>query len=458
MPLDEQLLYLNGLALVINVDGDIHEREKEYLQILIKSFAMDESTLDSFIAFSQAPDKDVFQDFIKAFRRRPLAQVYLFDAYMMAGRDDNVCKKERLLIEKIANGLEILKGTQQDIFDLFCHIKHRNWQESALYFDSHLLNPEHFKHLLSYYEVELRELLDSTKKIRQVRLQQVLENKIGLNRLEWIPLEGVAGKEITKEYVSPLITMFDHNLIMPYLQACIDRGEMKVLNTKIYHIKDGKEHEICTLTSIGMTWGDEEEALVSVDTSKFNLKVIEEFLVYCKLTNNISGVWLISNVQDLLISLSDAHLGQNAGKCGVGELQKLRDQSGWKGAFVWSINKEALRVQFARNMGPQVDGCGLRGRLQDSNVWSDWESGYCSVYYKSINTFVRESEMSTSGYSVSMGTCSGRDESNAIENCSASNTAYSYRLNNAGREAVMKFGFEAVKNTVLLNPAIKLIR
>ena len=61
----------------------------------------------------------------------------------------------KAVVDKIAEQLEVLKGTYQDIYDLFCHIKNKDWDESALYFSSHLLNPEHFKHLLDYFEVEI---------------------------------------------------------------------------------------------------------------------------------------------------------------------------------------------------------------------------------------------------------------------------------------------------------------
>ena len=44
--MEEQLLYLNGLALVMNADGHIDDTEKEYIRILIKSMSLDESILD----------------------------------------------------------------------------------------------------------------------------------------------------------------------------------------------------------------------------------------------------------------------------------------------------------------------------------------------------------------------------------------------------------------------------
>ncbi|WP_155522528.1 TerB family tellurite resistance protein, partial [Salinivibrio sp. HTSP] len=152
LPLEERLLYLQGLALVMNADGDIHPEEKEYILILIKSFEMDEAILDSFVEFAQRPDKDTVQAFFRTFRRRPIAQLFLFDALMMTRRDDNIDEKEKAVVDKIAEQLEVLKGIYQDIFDFFCHIKNKDWEESSLYFSSHLLNSEYFKHLLHYFD------------------------------------------------------------------------------------------------------------------------------------------------------------------------------------------------------------------------------------------------------------------------------------------------------------------
>jgi uncharacterized tellurite resistance protein B-like protein len=179
--MEEQLLYLQGLAMVMNVDNDIHETELEYLRILIKSFGLDESITDDCVKFAQAPDKDSIQAFVRCFRCKPIAQLFLFDALMMTRRDGAVHDKEVVLVNAMAGQLEILKGTQQDIFDLFCHIKNRNWQESALYFSSHLLNPEHFKHLLAYHEIDLDELMTETTTIRTSRLQEVVSQKVGLS-------------------------------------------------------------------------------------------------------------------------------------------------------------------------------------------------------------------------------------------------------------------------------------
>ncbi len=311
LSLEERILYLQGLSLVMNADSNIHNDEKEYLRILIKSFDIDESMLESVIDFAQNPDKDTIQAFFRSFRRRPIAQLFLFDALMMAYRDGELADKEKAVVDAIATQLEVLKGTYQDIFDLFCHITNKNWQESALYFSSHLLNPEHFKHLLDYYEVDFDELMAETEELRKTRIKQNLEKKLGLPDMQWIPCERQAGREITKDYIPPLITMFDHDIILPWLQAGIDRGEYKVVNEQIFSVSNdtGSEEKFAALDELGMQWQALGNYLVSLDGSKVSEQVVDGFLSACELDNDISGIWLIETLDDLCECLMDAHMG-----------------------------------------------------------------------------------------------------------------------------------------------------
>lgn len=250
LSLEERLLYLNGLALVMSADNDIDVEEKEYIRILIKSFEIDEIALDSFIEFAQAPDKDTIQAFFRTFRRRPIAQLFLFDALMMTRRDGKVEDKEIAVVNKIADQLEILKGTQQDIFDLFCHIKNRHWNESALYFSSHLLNPEHFKHLLDYHEVDFDELMKETDALRTDRLLNI-----------------IAQKNSNEENSTPII---DNEILMPALQAEVDRGSTSVVNNKITITDNDYINEI-DLSSLGLGWNKEYCALYLIES-----KIIED--------------------------------------------------------------------------------------------------------------------------------------------------------------------------------------
>ncbi|MEY8240937.1 MAG: TerB family tellurite resistance protein [Cycloclasticus sp.] len=221
--MEEQVLYLKGLALVMNVDKDIDASEKEYIRILIKSMKLDESLLDDVVAFSQSPDKDTVQAFFKAFRYQANAQVFVFDALTMAFRDDELKDVEKSAIDKIAKQLGVLKGVQQDIYDLFCHIKHNNWKESALYFNSHLLKVSQFQHLLTYYGVDYDLLMAETETLRQSRLQELISAK---------QVAASSTDDAETENTSNGSSALSHDVVIPMLQAELDRG--------LGHVVDGK--------------------------------------------------------------------------------------------------------------------------------------------------------------------------------------------------------------------------
>ncbi len=267
LSLEERLLYLQGIALVMNADGVIHHEEKEFIRILIKSFEMDESILESVVEFAQCPDKDTVQAFFRTFRRRPISQLFLFDALVMTRRDENVDEREKAVVDKIAEQLEVLKGTYQDIFDLFCHIKNKDWEESSLYFSSHLLNPEYFRHLLDYYEVDFEDLLERTKNIRNKRVLEIFKSRV--NSLS--------------ESNEMKITL-NNDVVLPIIQSGIDRGEVKVFMGKIIF----PEEKECELSKVGFGYLQESKSLYLANAENISDRIIVSF---------VSNYLNVSNIQ-----------------------------------------------------------------------------------------------------------------------------------------------------------------
>ncbi|MBY7663046.1 TerB family tellurite resistance protein [Vibrio atlanticus] len=204
LPLEDRLLYLQGLALVMNADDEIHIEEKEYLLILIKSFDLDESILESCTDFASQPDKSTIQSILKCFKRKPIAQLFLFDALMISYRDGDISEQEKEVIDELAFQFEVAKGIYQDIFDLFCYIKNRNWQDATLYFSINLLNPDHFNHIFNYYDISLEQVAKQSNKTSKRKILACINNK----------LENGISNEV----------------ILPFLQAKIDKKEASVKN------------------------------------------------------------------------------------------------------------------------------------------------------------------------------------------------------------------------------------
>jgi|GEM_PF-1888233 len=326
LSLEERILYLQGLSLVMNADNDIHAEEKEYLRILIKSFEMDESILDSCLEFANAPDKDTIQAFFRAFRRKPIAQLFLFDAYVMMGRDEESHEKEINVINKIVEQLEILKGTQQDIYDLFCHIKNRNWQESALYFDSFLLDKKHFQHLLAYYEVDYDELMSATADMRQQRLLEVLSAKLD---------KGITLGDIVDE------NSFPADIIIPYLQSRLNRGELRIYQQQVSFTDLAQEPtgEFFNLEGTAIIYDAETESLSLDAKQSFNVgdKVVISFLQFSQ--ELIAERYLLGNS-----TLLDITTGLQWQRFSVGQQWENNTCIGDAQTYMWD---EAL--EFAKN-------------------------------------------------------------------------------------------------------------
>ena len=282
--LEEQVLYLQGLALVMSVDSVIDIREQGYFEIFLTSFGLDTGMLDNLVDFANAPDKGGIQSFVKCFRRRTVAQLFLFDALMMTRRDGQLHEKETALVNAMADQLEILKGTQRDIFDLFCLIKNKNWIECSLYFDSYLLSSEHFQHLLDYHGVDLNDLLKQAKVIGKLRLRENLASKLGLTirvkakSWSWI-FTPVESKELNLsggiDGLASYTCLLSSDIMIPFLQNLVDRREIRIVgDDHIVKIK-GKpkskvknEIELCQLSKLGLGYDKEYESLIVISNSK----------------------------------------------------------------------------------------------------------------------------------------------------------------------------------------------
>ena len=237
LPLEHQILYLMGLALVMSADGCLHKKQQDYICLLVKSFGLDHSLVDDVIAFANSPDKETALGFFHAFRRNPLAQLFLFDAYMLSMKNDTFHEQEKAVIDKMAEQLEVLVGTQKDIFELFCFIKNKDWRECSPYFNGHLLNSDHFEHLLDYYEINLENLLKDAKIIQQERLLEKILNH-HICGIEWIPIQYESGIEdtayfnlITTDFVNLMPT---NGIVIPYLQSLMDRRLLRISGDVIY--------------------------------------------------------------------------------------------------------------------------------------------------------------------------------------------------------------------------------
>jgi len=258
--LEERLLYLQGLGLIMHSDGNIGSDEVEYLHILIKSFGMDKSTIDCFISFAEQPDKDTIQAFFQTFSDSKYASVFILDALMIAHTDGNFDHKEKTVIEKMCENLNITAGLKSDIFCFHECIQTGNLDSATVYFNSDHFPPELYQYIFEYYNVDLNEIVNNAKNSRRIYLKQSITKEFTSEKINWgvftygdddvsFEVSAISYKEteITKTLVKPTIT---YAMISPYLQIMFDRGEFeydKQDNALIYNrniIFDLKKHPV----------------------------------------------------------------------------------------------------------------------------------------------------------------------------------------------------------------------
>jgi len=272
LPLEEKVLYLRGLALIMNADGAISDEEIEYLRILINSFELDEELLGTCIEFSKSPDRDTGLAFFRTFQRNAMAKIFLFDAWMMAYRDNDIGDKEKAVVNTIGEQLEVLKGTQEDIYTLFCCIVNNRWQEIAVSFSSHRLNPEHFKHLLNYYNVDLQALLKTTDKSRATCIQSIVRSAIADTELEFGKLSydsiEAQSKEVTK---APVSFQLPYSVVVPFLQSLIDRDELIIRDDEAYFSGDDKP--VLKLSKLNLTFDKLHRTLLLTASTDENTRI-----------------------------------------------------------------------------------------------------------------------------------------------------------------------------------------
>jgi len=116
--LENMVLYLQGLALVANVDNNIHKNEEQYLELLIKSFKIDSSILESVIDFSKNPSQDVVLEFIEVFKNLDKKQNFLFDSLCISSKNGPCTESQLLAIKKLSGSLLITHESYDSIHQL----------------------------------------------------------------------------------------------------------------------------------------------------------------------------------------------------------------------------------------------------------------------------------------------------------------------------------------------------
>lgn len=160
MDLDLKLAYLNALALLMNADSEIHDREKEYLATLLYTFDIPKDKLDDLVQFSMVVDEKVMSEAMKeVFHNLPkdeIKYVFLMDCFMLSNADENYVEREKELISVYARSLKITKADEGRIFYLYQKVQKRNGSSlKTMKLDSGKLEIKIFNYLFHHFQMNI---------------------------------------------------------------------------------------------------------------------------------------------------------------------------------------------------------------------------------------------------------------------------------------------------------------
>jgi len=169
---EQMIHYLNGLALVTKEDGNICEKEREYLSILINSFGLSEDMLETFVNFAENPEEKLILDMMQSFATKDIKYNFMVDAMMTASIDGNFDASEEAIIEQYFEMFKITKDEEKDLRYIYEMFYTQDGNGLYRYFGiknknaKYTIKPELFQYLLEYYEIDMAyELQEEEKKL-----------------------------------------------------------------------------------------------------------------------------------------------------------------------------------------------------------------------------------------------------------------------------------------------------
>jgi len=172
--------YLNALSLIMNANGEIDEKELEYLEILLLSFGFSKEKKEEFVAFAKAPDEDAVLAMIEAFPDRDIKYNLIMDAMIMASKDGNFSEIKKATIEQYYEMFKFTEQEPKELENLFEMFLAQDGNGLFRYFKhGGYLKQELFDYLLEYYKIDLEyELQEWEKGLLEFRFFKPISDRI----------------------------------------------------------------------------------------------------------------------------------------------------------------------------------------------------------------------------------------------------------------------------------------
>ena len=92
--------YLNGLALMMNVDDEISDSEKDFFLSLMEAFNLEKSVIDNFLDFAKEPENEQMRELMEELVKSEIIKFsFMIDVFVMANRDGKYSNEEEELVE-----------------------------------------------------------------------------------------------------------------------------------------------------------------------------------------------------------------------------------------------------------------------------------------------------------------------------------------------------------------------
>ena len=113
--LDKKFFYIRGLSLMMNVDNEIHEAEKDYIKGLCHATEISSSDMDKDIKFSENPDENEVIEIISEISKDDLLKKYFtVDLILLSLKDDKLKDEESKFIDIVISAFSFSK--EEDSF------------------------------------------------------------------------------------------------------------------------------------------------------------------------------------------------------------------------------------------------------------------------------------------------------------------------------------------------------
>ena len=116
---EEKMNYLDGLALLMNVDNEIHKKEKDYLKDLISAANLGSEKLEILINFAKNSDKRRVQEiFSELAKKEDIKKAFIIDALVLAEKDGKIHENEKAFIAMLFKTFDFTNKEESVLRDI----------------------------------------------------------------------------------------------------------------------------------------------------------------------------------------------------------------------------------------------------------------------------------------------------------------------------------------------------